>query len=95
MTKDRVSVVVVWLVALAGVLAIPLLASPDRHVTWGSVLMLVLVCMACIIQLGMQRSEGFVQRMSLSLAGAFVIVAGGTLVYVLMGSGAAVLADHG
>ncbi|KAB1660334.1 hypothetical protein F8O01_03140 [Pseudoclavibacter chungangensis] len=95
MTKERVSVAVVWVVAFIGVLTIPLLATPERHVTWASVLLLVLVCMTCVIQLGMQESRGFVRRMSLSLVGAFVILSIASLIYFLMGGGAGVLDGHG
>lgn len=88
---DRLSVVAVWVIAFLGVLAIPILATPERHVTWASVLLLVIVCLTCIIQLAMQKADGFVRRMSLSLAGAFVVLAAGSVVYVLMGGKALVL----
>lgn len=90
MTKERLSIVVVWLAAVAGMFGVGLLASPERQVSWVSILMLLLVCLTCIIQLGMQESRGFIARMTASMAGALVILVLGSIVLLLGGGGAGV-----
>ena len=84
----RGSIVVVWCAALLGVVGVGLFASSERHVTWTSILMLVLICLTCVIQLALQDARGFVRRMSVSLVGALVILAAGSLVFAVLGGGA-------
>ena len=90
MSKERLSVGVVWLAALVGVVGVGVFASPARHLTWVSIVMLVLICLACVVQLLLQRADGFVRRMSTSLVGALVILAVGSLVLAVLGGGAEV-----
>lgn len=89
-TKKRMSIGVVWLAALIGVIGVGVLAAPARHVTWVSILMLVLICMTCLVQLSLQEADGFVRRMSVSLVGALVILAAGSVVLAFLGGGALV-----
>ena len=90
MTKERMSVGAVWAAALAGVIGVGLLAAPERHVTWVSIVMLVLICLTCMLQLALQQADGFVRRLSESLVGALVILALGSLVLAALGGGALV-----
>ncbi|GGA62950.1 hypothetical protein GCM10011490_11790 [Pseudoclavibacter endophyticus] len=84
------SVGAVWVAALAGIFVIAFGAAPERHVTWVSTLMLILICLTCVIQLALQESDGFVRRMCESLVGALVILALGSAVLALLGGGALV-----
>lgn len=89
-TRERLSILLVWLAAIAGTVGVGLLATPERYVSWTSILMLLLVCLTCIVQLGMQESRGFISRMASSMVGALVILALGSIVLLLSGGGAAV-----
>lgn len=90
MSVQRLTVVVIWVAALFGVVSVGLIAVPERQVTWVSILMLVLICATCILQLSLQEAEGFVRRMSESLVGALIILALGSLVLAILGGGAMV-----
>ncbi|MGO2112008.1 MAG: hypothetical protein ACTH31_10375 [Pseudoclavibacter sp.] len=90
MAKHRVSVATVWIAALVGIVAVAFFAGPERHLTWVSILMLVLICLSCVLQLSLQESQGFLRRMSESLVGALVILAVGSVVLALLGGGAMV-----
>lgn len=90
MSKERWSVGVVWIAALAGVIGVGVFTAPERQLTWVSIVMLVVICLTCLVQLALQEADGFVSRMSVSLAGALVILALGSLVLALLGGGALV-----
>lgn len=90
MTMERMSVGAVWVAALVGVIGVGVFTSPERHITWVSIVLLVLICLTCVLQLALQRADGFVRRMSVSLVGALVILAIGSLVLALLGGGAIV-----
>jgi hypothetical protein len=66
------TVVPVWVVALAGAVAVALVA-PGRGAVWLPIVMAVCVLVTIAIQLGVQRKEGFVSRLIASFAGALVI----------------------
>lgn len=90
MNKERVSIGVVWVAALAGIVGVGVFTAPERHLTWVSIVMLVVICLTCLAQLSLQEADGFVRRMSISLAGALVILAVGSLVLAVLGGGALV-----
>jgi hypothetical protein len=66
------SVLPVWLLALAGALVVAVVL-PERAVIWLPIVMAICVLVTIAIQLGLQRKEGFVNRMIASFAGALVI----------------------
>lgn len=84
------SVGVVWIAALVGVVGVGVFTAPERHIAWVSIVLLVLICLTCVLQLALQRADGFVRRMSVSLVGALVILAIGSLVLAVLGGGATV-----
>lgn len=90
MTGKRLSVWAIWAAALLGVVGIGVLAAPEQQITWVSILMVVLISVTCLVQLGLQEAEGFVQRMSLSLVGALGILTAGSIVLLLLGGDAMV-----
>ena len=84
------SVIPVWIVALAGAIAVgvfathdssPGSADPGSPLTWLPIVLAGSVLVTMAIQLALQRKEGLVVRMMASLGGALVIcaVAGGIL----------------
>lgn len=95
MNRERWSVVAVWLAALLGIAGVGALADPARQLTWTPILLLVLICLSCVLQLLLQESAGFLRRMSLSLVGALAILALGSLVLALLGAQALVGVNRG
>ena len=83
MTWSLRSVIPVWVVALAGALAVGVFAA-SSSLTWLPIVLAGSVLVTMAIQLALQRKEGLVIRMMASLGGALVIcaVASGILALV-------------
>ncbi len=78
------SVVPVWLLALAGAVLVGVLLAPS--LTWLPIVLAVCVLLTFAIQLGLQRKEGLVTRIIVSIGGALVIVGFATAVLALSGA---------
>jgi hypothetical protein len=77
------SVVPVWVVALAGAIAVGVYAAPVAQ-TWLPIVLAGSVLVTMAIQLALQRKEGLVTRMMASLGGALVICAVAAAVLALV-----------
>ena len=77
------SVIPVWLVALAGAVAVGVFAA-SASLTWLPIVLAGSVLVTMAIQLALQRKEGLVTRMMASLGGALVICAVATGILVLV-----------
>ena len=84
--RERASVGIAWAIALLAAILIGVLAGRDRQLAWVSIAMLMLVFVSALLQLLLAKPAGFIHRMSLSLAGAAVILALASLVFVLAGA---------
>jgi hypothetical protein len=74
MTWSLRSVIPVWVVALAGAVAVGVFAA-SASLTWLPIVLAGSVLVTMAIQLALQRKEGLVTRMMASLGGALVICA--------------------
>lgn len=90
MTRERLSIGVIWLAAAVAAAGIGLLAHQDRQLAWVPITMLMLVFATALIQLGSGEPRGFIHRMALSLSGAAVILAIASLVFFLLGGHAVI-----
>lgn len=79
---QRWSPVVVWAGALIAALLVGLLAA-HQYLVWLPIAMAAAVIVSFAIQLGIQRKEGYVARVMLSVGGAVVILAIATGVLAL------------
>lgn len=83
------SVIPVWLVALAGAIAVGVLVPPHSGTgtanTWLPIVLAACVLVTFAIQLALQRKDGLVTRMMASLGGALVILALATAILSLAG----------
>ena len=77
------SVIPVWLVALAGAVAVGVFAA-SASLTWLPIVLAGSVLVTMAIQLALQRKEGLVTRMMASLGGALVICALASGILALM-----------
>ena len=68
------SVIPVWVVALAGAIAVGVFAA-SASLTWLPIVLAGSVLLTMAIQLALQRKEGLVTRMMASLGGALLICA--------------------
>ncbi|MEF2975796.1 hypothetical protein [Subtercola sp. YIM 133946] len=73
------SVTPIWLVALVGAVLVGVLAQPGQHFVMLPVVLGVIVILTFVVQLGLVRPEGFVDRVAASIAGSMVILAVATL----------------
>ena len=95
MTRYGWSVAFVWAASLVGAVLVGVFAG-SSFLTWIPVVVAALVLATVALQLSFQSKEGFVVRMAASLAGAFVVLAAGTAVLVVLHPAAipAVLSLH-
>ncbi|WP_140400739.1 hypothetical protein [Gulosibacter sp. 10] len=91
MTRERAGIVSVWLAALVAAVAIGLLASPERQLTWVPIAMVMLVFVTALVQLAGAEPEGYIRRMALSLSGAAIVLAIASGVFLLLGAHAVIL----
>ena len=77
------SVIPVWVVALAGAVAVGVF-SASASLTWLPIVLAGSVLVTMAIQLALQRKEGLVTRMMASLGGALVICALASGILALM-----------
>ncbi len=82
MSSAPLSVLTVWVVALAGAVLVVVFAGAD-YLTWLPVAMAASVLTALGIQLPIGRREGLVGRLSAGLGGALVILVLTTAVLVI------------
>ncbi len=74
------SVVPVWLVAVLGAVAVAVLAEPENYLVFLPVVLGVTTLLTFGIQLGIRRTEGYVNRVTASSTGAVVILALATVI---------------
>ena len=81
---QAVSHYAVWAGAVIAAIVIGLTVR-EQYLTWLPIAFAGAVIVTFLIQLGIQRKEGFVQRVMLSVAGAVVALAAATAVFALIG----------
>lgn len=77
------SILPVWLLALVGAVAVPLLVG-KAYLTWMPVAMGVALLTAMVVQLSLQRKEGLVLRLASSTVGAAFILFCATIVLLIV-----------
>lgn len=80
-----------WFGALIGAVLIGAYSVPGQRVKWIVLTMTACTVLALVLQLGLVPKRGFVDRVSTSVAGALVVLAGATLIFWLSAPGAAVV----
>jgi len=73
-TAHRWTVAPIWLLALVLAALVVVFAGP-AFLTWSAVALGAIVLVTFAVQLSLQQKEGFVIRLSASLAGAALIIA--------------------
>ena len=81
---QTVSPYVVWVGAAIAAVAIGVTA-PAQYLTWLPIALAAAVIASFAIQLGIQRKEGFVTRVMLSVGGSIVVLAVATGILALLG----------
>jgi len=79
------SVVVVWLFALACAVLTGLLSFPGQGLVWLGLSFAGCIIATLCIQLATGRKEGYVNRVTVSLVGAVVVLTGATGIFALAG----------
>lgn len=84
---QTVSPFVVWAGALVAAVVALTAGGQDLltfGLTWLPIAFAAVVIVTFLIQLGIQRKEGFVQRVTLSIGGAVVVLAAATGIFALL-----------
>ncbi|HYI33576.1 MAG TPA: hypothetical protein VEX88_08960 [Glaciibacter sp.] len=79
------SIVVVWMLALAGVVVIAITADPSQSIAWIGLTAAVCTIATLAIQIGTGRKEGYVDRVTASIVGTIVVLGVATGIFVLAG----------
>jgi hypothetical protein len=74
-TLKLASIVPVWILVLAATLTVAALTEGLTFFTWLPIVLAASIILTFCVQLGIQRKDGFNDRLALSAGGAFVIVA--------------------
>ena len=78
---------VVWVLALAGVVVIALTVEPGQSIAWIGVTAAVCTIVTLAIQIATGRKEGYVDRVTASIVGTVVVLGAATGIFVLAGLG--------
>ena len=84
MTRQWLSIIPVWILAVVGSVLVGLLTVGADYFTWLPIVLAGCVIGTFVIQLALQRIEGFVFRVMTSIAGAAVILGLATGVLALV-----------
>jgi hypothetical protein len=79
------TVVPVWLVAIAGAVLVGVLLPREQYFTWLSIVLAAVTILTFGIQLAFGRTEGFVVRAMASIGVAVVILAAASGIITLLG----------
>ena len=83
----RLSVVMIWLVAVVCAVLTGVLVAPENRLVWLSLSLAGCTILTLAAQLSTGQKEGYVHRVTLSLAGAVVVLGAATGVFALAGLG--------
>ncbi len=78
------SVLPIWGLVLVAALLVALVSPGATYYTWLPVVLGTAIVVTFVVQLSLRRKEGFVGRLTLSIVGAFVIVALATALLALV-----------
>ncbi|WBU39311.1 hypothetical protein [Homoserinibacter sp. YIM 151385] len=82
--RRTLSVIPVWIAALAGAIVVGV-AAREHSLTWIPVVLALCVLLTFAIQLALKQKDGLVTRMTISIGGALVVLALATGVLALLG----------
>jgi len=74
----------VWLLSLVGTIIIGAASRADMRITWLAITLAGAVILTFVIQLAIQRKEGFVARATASMVGALAVVAAATAIFAIV-----------
>lgn len=85
MTWQWLSIVPVWLLAVVGAVLVGVLTTGDAVYAWLAIVLAACVIVTFVIQLAIQRTEGYVTRAMASIGASVVILAVATGVFAVAG----------
>lgn len=84
MTRILATVLPIWAAAIVGVVLVAVWASPSEYLAWAPMIMAFATIATFGVQLSFPQREGYVQRLALSLGGAFLIIAIATVIFEII-----------
>lgn len=84
--RSWLSIVPIWVLALAGALTVGLTVDPALALGGVSLTLAVCTIVTLAVQLATRRKEGFVSRVTASLVGSFAILSVATAVFAIVAS---------
>lgn len=84
MTWQLLSVLPVWVLTIVAAILIGVVAAPEQRITWVGVAFAASVIVSFVVQLAIQKKEGFVVRTMASIGVSLLILAVTTGVFALL-----------
>lgn len=81
------SIVVVWVLALVFAVLTGVLCARGQELAWIGLSLAGCTIVTLCVQIGTRRKEGYVSRVTTSIVGAVIVLAGATGVFALLGRG--------
>ena len=81
----RLSVVMIWLVAVICAVLTGVLVAPENRLVWISLSLAGCTILTLAAQLSTGQKEGYVHRVTLSLVGSVVVLGAATGLFALVG----------
>lgn len=83
MSWQVASVVPVWIAAVVAAVIIGVLSLPEQRIAWVGISLAAAIIATFVIQLAIQRKEGYVVRAMASIGGAIVVLGIASAVFAL------------
>jgi hypothetical protein len=82
-TARIASIVPVWIVVIIGIALVVILEDPSGRFRWFSIVFAFSILLTFVLQLALSQKEGLVVRMTISVGGSVLLLAGATAVLLL------------
>lgn len=79
------SILPVWVLVVVGAVLIALLSPQEQYLVWLPIVFAGAVILSFVVQLFIQRSDGFVTRVMASVGGSVLILAAATALLFALG----------
>jgi hypothetical protein len=82
-TARIASILPVWIVVIIGIALVVILEEPSGRFRWFSIVFAFSILLTFVLQLALSQKEGLVVRMTISVGGSVLLLAGATAVLLL------------
>jgi hypothetical protein len=82
-TARLASILPVWVIVVIGIVLVAILVEPTGYYRWLSILLALAILVSFALQLALSQKDGLVLRLTISVGGSVILLAGATAVLLL------------